>query len=164
MKFSISQEDYQHLQRSFPFCRILAASELRDIAADQQAELKSLQDRFSKPSSVHAESQHSACSQRFLRDVMQQDKEISGLRDLIFSWQEGVDSSQSFWLQQPACTVVLDKLHTMKRQLISLNEAHELSLQQKARGFTAHPSCKLDQIRNLRVPYLPWSLQSCQFD
>ena len=125
-------QDFLARSRSHAFCRIDAASELRDIAAEQQAELKSLQNHSPEPVHGCARSDDSACSGTFWREVMQQEQEVNQLRELLLSLQDGFESRQSF-TQQSACDVILDKLHFMQQQLISLKEAHDFSLHRQAR-------------------------------
>ena len=68
---------------------------------------------------------------------MQPQQEIAELRGVVLSLQDGFDSRNLLSPQRLACNVILDKLHSMQRQLICLNEAHDLSLQKQVRNSSS---------------------------
>ena len=115
-------------------CRVAAASELRDIVADQQTELSTYQNPTPHPPSLCLESGDSALS-RVQQEVMQQQQNIAELRELVLSQREELSDRQSqSLLQHSADKAISSKLYSLQRQLISINEANDLSIQEQVRG------------------------------
>lgn len=119
---------------SILLCRVAAASELRDIVADQQTELSAHQNPTPQPPSLCLESGDSALS-RFWQEVMQQQQNIAELKELVLSQREELSNRQSHsLLQHSTDKAISSKLHSLQQQLISLDKANNLSLQEQVRA------------------------------